>query len=97
RNTTLKTATTSPRSAVSSLMPQTAEIDRTTSAPSDSTRIAPPRDLYIHRLRTIMTAFVILPHTPSTHGASGSWFYNELHVTGETSSILLTLFCATNQ
>jgi peptidoglycan/LPS O-acetylase OafA/YrhL len=80
-------------------MPQTAEIDRTTSAPSDTTvsRTAPPRDLYIDRLRTIMTAFVILHHTAITYGASGSWFYNELHVSGETSSILLTLFCATNQ
>ena len=80
-------------------MPQTAEIDRTTSTPSDTTvsRTAPPRDLYIDRLRTIMTAFVILHHTAITYGASGSWFYNELHVSGETSSILLTLFCATNQ
>jgi len=78
-------------------MPQTAEIERTASASSDSTRIAPPRDLYIDRLRTIMTAFVILHHTAITYGASGSWFYNELHVSGETSSILLTLFCATNQ
>jgi len=78
-------------------MSQTAEIERTASASSDSTRIAPPRDLYIDRLRTIMTAFVILHHTAITHGASGSWFYNELHVSGETSSILLTLFCATNQ
>jgi len=78
-------------------MSQTAEIERTASASSDSTRIAPPRDLYIDRLRTIMTAFVILHHTAITYGASGSWFYNELHVSGETSSILLTLFCATNQ
>ncbi len=80
-------------------MPQTAEIDRTTSAPSDTTvsRTAPPRDLYIDRLRTIMTAFVILHHTAITYGASGSWFYNELHASGQISSILLTLFCATNQ
>src|SRR4051812_47002471 len=80
-------------------MPQTAETERTTSAPSDKTvtRTAPPRDLYIDRLRTIMTAFVILHHTAITYGASGSWFYNELHASGQTSSILLTLFCATNQ
>ena len=80
-------------------MPQTAETERTTSAPSDKTvtRTAPPRDLYIDRLRTIMTAFVILHHTAITYGASGSWFYNELHVSGHPSSILLTLFCATNQ
>jgi len=80
-------------------MSQTAEIERTTSAPSNNivTRTVPPRDLYIDRLRTSMTAFVILHHTAITYGASGSWFYNELHVSGETSSILLTLFCATNQ
>ena len=80
-------------------MPQTAETERTTSAPSDKTvtRTASPRDLYIDRLRTIMTAFVILHHTAITYGASGSWFYNELHVSGQASSILLTLFCATNQ
>jgi hypothetical protein len=44
-----------------------------------------------------MTAFVILHHTAITYGASGSWFYNELHPSAEPSSILLTLFCATNQ
>jgi len=80
-------------------MPQTAEIERTASAPSDTTitRTAPPRDLYIDRLRTIMTVLVILHHTAITYGASGSWFYNELHASGQLSSILLTLFCATNQ
>jgi len=80
-------------------MSQTAEIERTTSAPSNNivTRTVPPRDLYIDRLRTIMTAFVILHHTAITYGASGSWFYNELHASGQISSILLTLFCATNQ
>ncbi|HTM16098.1 MAG TPA: acyltransferase family protein, partial [Terracidiphilus sp.] len=79
-------------------MPQTAEIERT-SVQSDHTltRTAPQRDLYIDRLRTIMTAFVILHHTAITYGASGSWFYNELHVSGSLPSILLTLFCATNQ
>ncbi|MBS1803076.1 MAG: acyltransferase family protein [Acidobacteria bacterium] len=80
-------------------MPQTAEIEITTSAPSNNTltNTAPPRDLYIDRLRTVMTVFVILHHTAITYGASGSWFYNELHVSGDPQSILLTLFCATNQ
>jgi len=80
-------------------MPETAEIQRITSAPSDSTltRTAPARDLYIDRLRTILTVFVILHHTAITYGASGSWFYNELHVSGQLPSILLTLFVATNQ
>lgn len=44
-----------------------------------------------------MTAFVILHHTAITYGASGSWFYNELHVSAATSSLLLTFFVATNQ
>lgn len=80
-------------------MSQTAEIQREPSALSESSlaRTAPPRDLYIDRLRTIMTALVILHHTAITYGASGGWFYNELHASGQTSSILLTLFCATNQ
>lgn len=80
-------------------MPQTAEIERTSSVASDTpvTLNLPARDLYIDRLRTIMTAFVILHHTAITYGASGSWFYNELHVSGELPSILLTLFVATNQ
>jgi hypothetical protein len=58
---------------------------------------AAPRDLYIDRLRSVMTAFVILHHTAITYGAMGGWFYYELHPSGSISSILLTLFCATNQ
>ena len=80
-------------------MPETADaISVTAAEPTLATsHAAPPRDLYIDRLRTIMTAFVILHHTAITYGASGSWFYNELHVSGELPSILLTLFVATNQ
>jgi hypothetical protein len=44
-----------------------------------------------------MTAFVILHHTAITYGAIGGWFYNELHPSGSISSLLLTLFCATQQ
>jgi len=58
---------------------------------------APSRDLYIDRLRSVMTAFVILHHTAITYGAIGGWFYNELHPSGSTSSMILTMFCATNQ
>jgi peptidoglycan/LPS O-acetylase OafA/YrhL len=78
-------------------MPDTAQIERARSTPLDNAISAPPRDFYIDRLRTIMTAFVLLHHTAITYGASGSWFYNELHVSGELPSILLTLFVATNQ
>jgi hypothetical protein len=56
-----------------------------------------PRDLYIDRLRSVMTAFVILHHTAITYGAMGGWFYYELHPSMSVSSLLLTFFCATNQ
>jgi peptidoglycan/LPS O-acetylase OafA/YrhL len=55
------------------------------------------RDLYIDRLRSVMTALVILHHTAITYGGSGGWFYREVETSGAPSSILLTLFCATNQ
>jgi peptidoglycan/LPS O-acetylase OafA/YrhL len=55
------------------------------------------RELYIDRLRSVMTALVILHHTAITYGAAGGWFYNELYPSGTPSRLLLTLFCATNQ
>ncbi len=55
------------------------------------------RELYIDRLRSVMTALVILHHTAITYGAPGGWFYNELKPSGAVSSLLLTLFVATNQ
>jgi peptidoglycan/LPS O-acetylase OafA/YrhL len=58
---------------------------------------APSRELYIDRLRVVLTALVILHHTAITYGAIGGWFYNELKPSAAPSSLLLTLFCATNQ
>lgn len=55
------------------------------------------RDLYIDRLRTVLTALVILHHTAITYGGSGGWFYHEVKTSGSISSLLLTLFCATQQ
>lgn len=55
------------------------------------------RELYIDRLRSVMTALVILHHAAITYGASGGWFYYELKPSAAVSSLLLTLFCATNQ
>jgi peptidoglycan/LPS O-acetylase OafA/YrhL len=55
------------------------------------------RELYIDRLRSVMTVFVILHHTAITYGAPGGWYYNELKPSGAPSSLLLTLFVATNQ
>lgn len=56
-----------------------------------------PRELYIDRLRSVMTVFVVLHHTAITYGAPGGWYYNELKPSGSLSSFLLTLFVATNQ
>ena len=56
-----------------------------------------PRDLYIDRLRSVMTAFVILHHTAITYGAIGGWFWHEIDPSSAPSSFLLTMFCATNQ
>jgi peptidoglycan/LPS O-acetylase OafA/YrhL len=57
----------------------------------------PQRDFYIDRLRTVMTAFVLLHHSAITYGAIGSWFWYEIKPSNTISSLLLTLFCATNQ
>ncbi|HEY1984471.1 MAG TPA: acyltransferase family protein [Terracidiphilus sp.] len=55
------------------------------------------RELYIDRLRSVMTALVILHHTAITYGAPGGWFYYELKPSASITGRLLTLFVATNQ
>lgn len=55
------------------------------------------RDLYIDRLRTVMTAMVILHHAAITYGAPGGWFWTELKPSAAPSSLLLTFFVSTNQ
>src|SRR5580658_806247 len=55
------------------------------------------RDLYIDRLRSVMTVLVILHHTAITYGAPGGWFWTELKPSAAPSSLLLTLFVTTNQ
>jgi peptidoglycan/LPS O-acetylase OafA/YrhL len=55
------------------------------------------RDFYIDRLRSVMIALVVLHHTAITYGASGGWFYHELSSSATPSSVILTLFCTTNQ
>jgi hypothetical protein len=57
----------------------------------------PQREFYIDRLRSAMTVLVVLHHTAITYGAPGGWYYNELKPSGAASSLLLTLFVATNQ
>lgn len=44
-----------------------------------------------------MIALVILHHTAITYGALGGWFYYEIKPSTSPSSMILTLFCATNQ
>ncbi|MGA3332655.1 MAG: acyltransferase [Terracidiphilus sp.] len=57
----------------------------------------PQRELYVDRLRTVMTAFVILHHTAITYGAIGGWFWHERQPSSSLSSLALILFCTTNQ
>jgi len=55
------------------------------------------RELYIDRIRVVMTALVVVFHTSIVYGASGGWFYHEVQPSAAPSSLLLTLFTATNQ
>lgn len=55
------------------------------------------RDFYIDRLRTVMTALVILHHTAITYGAIGGWFWREIEPSSALSSRLLICFCTINQ
>jgi len=55
------------------------------------------RELYIDRLRTVMTGLVILHHTSITYGAPGGWYFHELKPSATLPSLLLTMFTATNQ
>src|SRR5580692_3615096 len=55
------------------------------------------RDFYIDRLRSAMVALVILHHTAITYGAIGGWFWREIEPSSAPSSVLLVLFCTTNQ
>jgi len=59
--------------------------------------LMPQRDFYVDRLRSAMTALVILHHTAITYGAIGGWFWREIEPSGALSSQLLILFCTTNQ
>jgi len=55
------------------------------------------REFYIDRLRTVMTAQVILHHCAITYGADGGWFWRERHADGAPSSVLLTMLTGTQQ
>lgn len=55
------------------------------------------RELYIDRLRSVLTACVILHHCAITYGAAGGWFYYELRFDGSPTSLLLTMFTGMQQ
>jgi len=55
------------------------------------------REFYVDRLRSVMVALVILHHTAITYGAIGGWFWREVEPSRSVSSVLLVLFCTTNQ
>jgi len=57
----------------------------------------PQRELYIDRLRVVMTALVVLHHTAITYGAIGGWFWHEIQPNRSLSSLALILFCSINQ
>jgi peptidoglycan/LPS O-acetylase OafA/YrhL len=57
----------------------------------------PQREFYIDRLRSVIVALVILHHTAITYGAIGGWFWREVGPSSAASSVLLVLFCTTNQ
>ncbi|HEY3705113.1 MAG TPA: acyltransferase family protein [Terracidiphilus sp.] len=77
-------------------MPETT-LQRAAGLDSPNPVLPPTRDLYIDRLRSIMTAFVILHHTAITYGAIGGWFWYELKPSRAISSQLLIEFCTVNQ
>jgi peptidoglycan/LPS O-acetylase OafA/YrhL len=83
-------------------MPEIAVHRAAGEAAPDAPQPRPPelsreRQLYIDRLRSIMTGFVILHHTAITYGAIGGWFWYELKPSRAISSQLLIEFCTINQ
>lgn len=60
-------------------------------------RTPAPRDFYIDRLRTVLTAHVIVFHCAITYGAMGGWFYHEIQPSATIPSLLLSLFVVTSQ
>jgi len=76
-------------------MPENAIATGSCVSPVEVVAGAPPRlrDFYIDRLRSVMTAFVILHLTAITYGAIGGWFWYELKPSSAPSSQILIQFC----
>jgi peptidoglycan/LPS O-acetylase OafA/YrhL len=73
------------------------EIHPTQTRLAESTLGMRERDFYIDCLRSVMIALVVLLHTAITYGGWGNWFYHELRPSSTPSSVILSLFCTTNQ
>jgi fucose 4-O-acetylase-like acetyltransferase len=56
-----------------------------------------PRDESVDALRAATTMLVVFHHTAITYGGGGEWYYDEIRPSANLSSILLSLFTATNQ
>jgi peptidoglycan/LPS O-acetylase OafA/YrhL len=78
-------------------LPTSAQPSTSSEKAAAATRVAAPREFYIDRLRSVMTALVILHHTAITYGAIGGWFWYELKPSRAVSSQLLIEFCTINQ
>ena len=55
------------------------------------------RDAGLDALRASLTLLVLFHHTSITYGASGDWYYTEVHAGHDLSSLLLSLFTGFNQ
>jgi peptidoglycan/LPS O-acetylase OafA/YrhL len=55
------------------------------------------RDAGLDALRASVTLLVLFHHTSITYGASGDWYYTEVHAGHDRSSLLLSLFTGFNQ
>jgi peptidoglycan/LPS O-acetylase OafA/YrhL len=55
------------------------------------------RDASLDALRASLTLLVLFHHTAITYGASGDWYYTEVHAGRDLTSLLLSLFTGFNQ
>jgi fucose 4-O-acetylase-like acetyltransferase len=55
------------------------------------------RDGALDALRASATLLVLFHHTAITYGASGDWYYTEVHTARDLPSLLLSLFTGFNQ
>jgi hypothetical protein len=62
-----------------------------------SSFMANQREYFIDRLRTLLTASVLVHHSAITYGAVGSWFYLERRQDALFSCTLLSLYTLTEQ